>query len=818
MLIVNLNKSKNYTIGGKAQGLLKLISLGFAVPKFIVIPAEVIKIKSIHELENFNLNASDLNTLEEKLNLWEYKAKGVSVRSSLADEDGTHHAFSGIMETYLNLRSLDDVLLAIRNCIAGAYSEKAMQYRLHHQLKTEPKIALIIQQQIHSEVSGILFTTNPLYPQELAIHTVYGQGQGIVSGKYVPDEYYVLKHNAKLYRKKIVEKTEELSLSSTGLYEAPIQEDKQNIESLSSTHIQELWKAAQLLEESLAIPQDVEFAIESGKMWYLQSRAITQKIEDLIVFDNSNIQESYSGVLSPLSFSFAQRAYATVYTQTMRSLNLPESVIQDHKIVVENLLGMYKGRVYYNINNWYKGLLLLPSFKQNKSDMERMMGLKEPVNFIVNTKKSLIDRLKLLPQLSINIVKLSIAFVQLNRRINAFLTYFTNYHFNFYKHIDSIDSKHTIWQEKLALDKYLLDNWSTPIINDFYVMMLNGRVHRKLLANNVNNPDQYLSQFKYGQEGIASFRQGKELDKLASVIHTKSILTSKILNKDISIHEYIRTNEPLIFEDIQRFIHEYGDRTIAELKLETISMRNDVQVFYKYLSVYLNDDIQKFDQNHDKNERIPFYVKKLLGAIKNREELRLKRTHLFGMYRTLYLKIGDYLFKDSKIKSARDIFFLTESEIEQCLFQNANYLDLIETRKIEFEEHKLLEVPDRVFFPEPIELSVSEEFTKEGILRGEPCAGNKVIGEAIVVESVDDNLDLKGKIIIAKRTDPGWIALFPSCLGVVIERGSSLSHSVILLREMNKPSIINVPNLLRHIKTGDIIELDPQNAEIKIRQ
>jgi pyruvate,water dikinase len=96
--------------------------------------------------------------------------------------------------------------------------------------------------------------------------------------------------------------------------------------------------------------------IKGGQIWFVQSRPITQPIPDVVVYDNSNIQESYCGVTTPLTFSFAQRAYATVYKQTMKVLALPEQVVQSHEEVVQNLLGLIKGRIYYNINNWYKGL------------------------------------------------------------------------------------------------------------------------------------------------------------------------------------------------------------------------------------------------------------------------------------------------------------------------------------------------------------------------------------------------------------------------------------------------------------------------------
>lgn len=806
-----------YTVGGKAMGLYKLKALGLNVPEFRVLPFESIRVRSEVELDEFELSDDTYQQLLDLLNSWEAHLYGVSVRSSVADEDGAKNAFSGIMKTFVNQRTIEDVVHSIKECIRSAFSAQAIQYREMNGLTLDIKTAVIIQRQVHSDCSGVMFTTNPRYPQELAIHCVYGQGEGLVSGALNPDEYYILKHNGELYRKNIEEKKTQLALDLKGTVLLPIPEEIQSKALLDQELIGQLYQKGRMLEDKFNHPQDVEFAIVGRTIWFLQSRAITQKIEPLMVFDNSNIQESYSGVVSPLTFSFAQRAYATVYMQTMRSLQLPESTILAYKETVENLLGLYKGRVYYNINNWYKGLQLLPSFKQNKADMERMMGLKEPVDFVQSSEKSLFEKIKMIPSLLLNIFKLLIAFIKLDKSIIDFLQYFSNYHSSFYARIKTVDSIEKCWEEKKMLDKHLLHNWSVPIVNDFYVMMQNGKVHRRLRKQGIENPDLYISKFKFGLNGIASYKQGIALERLARQISQVPNLKQLILDSEEHVDLLIEKEHPSIYRLITVFIEEYGDRTIGELKLETITMRQNRSIFYKYLRIYLDEKHSPFNMEEDEKERIPPSIRKLLIAIKNRESLRLKRTHLFGMYRSVYLNIGFHLEQHGRIETSRDIFYLKEEEVEAYIYkpESLNLKEIIQSRKVEWEEYLNKEVPDRVLFPMPPGIRKSE--TEQGVeeLLGEPCAGNTVRGEAILVDNANEDLLISGKIIIAKRTDPGWIALFPSALGVIIEKGSSLSHSVILLREMNKPSIINVPFLMKSVKNGDIIEMNPMTGEIK---
>ena len=100
------------------------------------------------------------------------------------------------------------------------------------------------------------------------------------------------------------------------------------------------------------------------------------------------------------------------------------------------------------------------------------------------------------------------------------------------------------------------------------------------------------------------------------------------------------------------------------------------------------------------------------------------------------------------------------------------------------------------------------------MLTGSTCYPGLVAGECVVVTRPDENIDVTDKIIVALRTDPGWAALFPICKAVIIEKGSSLSHSVILLRELGIPSIINVPQLTKRIRTGDKIQLNAKTGKI----
>ena len=101
-------------------------------------------------------------------------------------------------------------------------------------------------------------------------------------------------------------------------------------------------------------------------------------------------------------------------------------------------------------------------------------------------------------------------------------------------------------------------------------------------------------------------------------------------------------------------------------------------------------------------------------------------------------------------------------------------------------------------------------------LRGLPCCPGVVEGVVRVVESVHDDLNLNGEILVTSRTDPGWVPLYPSVSGLLVERGSLLSHSAIVAREMGLPAIVGIQGLTQTLRTGMRIRMDGKAGTIRV--
>jgi len=105
----------------------------------------------------------------------------------------------------------------------------------------------------------------------------------------------------------------------------------------------------------------------------------------------------------------------------------------------------------------------------------------------------------------------------------------------------------------------------------------------------------------------------------------------------------------------------------------------------------------------------------------------------------------------------------------------------------------------------------------ESVLRGVPCSPGEVEGVVRVVRSMKDAAGLEGEILVTERTDPGWVPLYPSCSGLLIERGSLLSHSAVVARELGLPAIVGISGgLMEKLKTGDRVRMNGATGEVKI--
>lgn len=222
----------------------------------------------------------------------------VAVRSSATAEDLPTASFAGQQATYLNVIGEKNLLESVRKCWASLFEPRAIFYRKKHDV-LKSSIAVIVQRMVNSDKSGIIFTVDPSTGENvLLFEAIWGLGESIVGGKVTPDMYKVSKgeKNRKILDMHVSSKTKMLCYDSKWgvTIETDVPKVKATAQVLSHTEITELAKYSTMLEDHFAHPQDIEFAIENGRVMILQSRAVTtsarQSDRELKSKDNSNRQ------------------------------------------------------------------------------------------------------------------------------------------------------------------------------------------------------------------------------------------------------------------------------------------------------------------------------------------------------------------------------------------------------------------------------------------------------------------------------------------------------------------------------------------------
>ncbi len=204
----------------------------------------------------------------------------VAVRSSAVDEDNPKASFAGQHDTYLNVNK-EKLMESVKKCFASLYNERALHYRKNKDiLNHEIEIAVIIQEMIYPEASGVLFTCDPVTGDntKILIETVPGIGEQLVQGKATPDFYKIDKSSGEILEEKIVtqEKKYIKGENTEELIEKKIDRGEGSTPWLNKKHINKLLEHSKKIEKYYKSSQDIEWVIDKqDKIWIVQSRPET---------------------------------------------------------------------------------------------------------------------------------------------------------------------------------------------------------------------------------------------------------------------------------------------------------------------------------------------------------------------------------------------------------------------------------------------------------------------------------------------------------------------------------------------------------------
>ena len=205
-------------------------------------------------------------------------AQFVAVRSSATAEDSGSASWAGELDSYLNTTK-ETLLTNVQKCWASLFTARAIFYRFEKSLKdSHVSVAVVVQKMVNSDISGIAFSVHPVTqdPNQLIIEAGWGLGEAIVSGSITPDSYVVSKKDNAIIDINISEQKKEIVRKKGGGNEwKNVLESKRDNQKLDGKQIITLSEMVVRIEKHYKFPCDIEWAMEKGEMYIVQSRPIT---------------------------------------------------------------------------------------------------------------------------------------------------------------------------------------------------------------------------------------------------------------------------------------------------------------------------------------------------------------------------------------------------------------------------------------------------------------------------------------------------------------------------------------------------------------
>ena len=753
-----------------------------------------------------------------------------------------------------------------------AEQEKAEQKKAEQRKVGSSVETVIIQEMLFPEKSGVLFTKNPkgLLSEMVAVlgqglgDKVVEDQENVLTYHYFPGE--CLYQEGKLRDNYMgdekdadLEKASRIRLENENFADSK-KDHRAGTLVLTEKELKTLFTLGERIEQLFQKPMDIEFAIEGGKIYILQAREITTLDTHLPIriLDNSNISESFPGICLPLSVSFAKEMYSGIFTSLGR--RFLGKKVSSYKELFQRMVGEFSGRMYYEISSWYDILRLLPFSKKIIPVWQGMLGVSNEEISFSKKKPSFFLKCRIA-------FLFCYYFLVSQRKMKALDCFFKERYVSYTKQVEDEEDVKALFSLFLKMKEDLLREWDITLMNDM-VSFISTHLYGKKTAFSLETmkPVRALSALKAvaGKYGLDSEEYRREKKSYISAYGDRIEGELKLETRTY------RTNEELldrwILDDLET--EKAGQDSRGDFPKEKYSLRKDcseaehsMQKAYGEKDSFEKDSIEtdcaekdceepsRSEKSSKAKPRKSFLYRLAESSCNNREISRLHRTRCFGLMRSIVDKIGEKTI-------GFDVYYLSLEELEEMLFSGKDFSLKIAIEKELRKAYERLPVLSRVKLlgkvdrdPLAGEIAVlnyesfkgkrniegqigkpgkDEEHRKAGKIRQMEKAGKEdgdstprvflgrgvskgiFRGEVLKIKRLQEVsvAEAKGKILLSYSTDPGWFPYLNMAEGLITERGSLLSHSAILARELEKPAVVNIPNIMEELQSGDLVEID----------
>lgn len=765
--------------GGKGKVLAKLFQSGYPVPEgFVIFPSA---------FENGQLIQAALTQIQ--LNIDKLRRKNqlasFAVRSSALSEDSDKASFAGEFETILDVRNDEDIYSAIYAVYNSRASKRVQTYSMAKGMELNHQMAVVVQILVKADISGVLFTVDPITGSraDMVGNYVHGMGEALVSGEATP-------YSFRLKRLK-------------GTYAGQAE---------FSRFAGKLYKLALKLEKTMGSPQDIEWAIADNRIYLLQSRPVTtlkgndpttgewnDSLTGDYLWSNANLSEATPDVMTPLTWSLIK----VMFIETQ-----PFKIPGDYPMV-----GNIGGHPYINLS------LLVSMLHVFGTDVGKILNKWDEVFGLVPKE----IEVPLIPLKITQILDIIPDNIRWELEAN-----------HLYKELPEFIALNPDWCENArqeirncTTNEELASLW-TDNIKPHYI--LNCQMLRVVM--------------KKFQEPI--FKLRPKLKKLVGIADANILLSNLSGNLLLASIEPLIALSKLADGEISReeYLKQYGHRGPHELEVSIPDLDENLNWIEQQLESFRKSPVDiasllaKQHSEYDKainrlQQRYPGKYKNIKCKLEEvsyaaciREALRSEFTRTYRVLRVFACKVGEL----TGIKE--DIFFLYIEELLDLLSGRNEAVAFIEKRRKTHKKYcSLPPYPTLIngrfdifqWADNPNRRSnlydSHSKFVQSSsdVIKGFAGAAGVVEGIVRKLENMEEgNLLQPGEILVTTVTNIGWTPLFPHAAAIVTDVGAPLSHAAIVARELGIPAVVGCGNATMLLQTGDRVSVDGRNGFVRI--
>lgn len=866
--------------GGKGLNLARLWQAGFNVPQGFILTTDAyqsfIEQNQLKEIIDKNLSGIDAGQTSHLKQASKYIRSAfavcvlpdeitlaivddyaglalvpVAVRSSATTEDLPDLSFAGQQDTYLNIIGEKELLPAVIGCWSSLWTARAIGYRNRNLIPhSNAAMAVVVQEMVQSEVSGVLFTANPLsgLRSETVIDATYGLGDALVSGQVEPDHLIIDSLTGKVTESIRGSKLVSTHSKPDGGVET-IERKPATQQSLNDQQIEQLVALGQEIQVAMGSPQDIEWAYAEGQLHLLQSRPITAQYplpelsyDPLIAWISFGSVQGILGPMTPLGRDAIQNVIAGAGRVFRLEIDPGES-----KVFVSA-----GKRLWIRMSDFIRNPLGNRVFAHlmrfiEPSVVEILRQLVDDQNLGAGRGRLKLSTLRRLIGFLVPVFLRTIkngwrpekARLQFDQQVEHFITSIeaptASDRFEYLAQTIHLMREHIRGAFEFVLPIFI-PLLAPGMASLAFLTKLAGERSDLALEVTRGLPDNVTIQMDLALWEVALRIQADEISQEVFESNEARMLAERYLEK---------TLPSAADQAIDEFLSNYGMRGVGEIDLGRPRWREDptpvMQTILSYLQVPPDSAPDKVFQRGEtaagnaleelvdsvRDERAGWLKEKLtrtaahrmrtlLGA---RESPKFTVIRLMGIIRIALLNAGSMFTEAGTLEHADDLFFLQLDELD-ALSQGKilPWKAIVDQRKRDFNrEARRRQVPrvllsdGRAFYT-----GLGAVTDTEQDLSGSPVSPGVVEGKVRIVLEPHKAQLAPGEILVCPGTDPAWTPLFLAAGGLITEVGGMMTHGSVVAREYGIPAVVGVHEATTRLTNGQWIQLNGSEGKITI--